>query len=133
MIIATLLIIAKIWWQPRYPLIGEWMNHYTSIQGFSVHATDKESTFQCRRRKRCRFHPWVGKVPWNGKWHPTPVFLPGIFHGQRSLAGYSSWATVHGVSKSQTWLSDWAYTPHTHTHIHTMEFYSTIKRNMLSN
>ena len=25
------------------------------------------------------------------KWLPTPVFLPGIFHGQRSLAGYSQW------------------------------------------
>ena len=25
------------------------------------------------------------------KWQPTPVFLPGEFHGQRSLAGYSPW------------------------------------------
>ena len=29
--------------------------------------------------------------PWNRKWQPTPVFLPGNFHGQRSLAGYSPW------------------------------------------
>ena len=28
-------------------------------------------------------------IPWRRKWHPTPVFLPGKFHGQRSLAGYS--------------------------------------------
>ena len=28
---------------------------------------------------------------WRGKWQPTPVFLPGKFHGQRSLAGYSPW------------------------------------------
>ena len=27
--------------------------------------------------------------PW--KWQPTPVFLPGEFHGQRSLVGYSPW------------------------------------------
>ena len=27
--------------------------------------------------------------PWRRKWQPTPVFLPGKFHGQRSLAGYS--------------------------------------------
>jgi len=27
--------------------------------------------------------------PGIGKWHPTPVFLPGKSHGQRSLAGYS--------------------------------------------
>ena len=29
------------------------------------------------------------KIPWRRKWHPTPVFLPGKFHGQRSLEGYS--------------------------------------------
>ena len=38
----------------------------------------KEPTCQCRRRKRCRFSPWVGKVPCRRKWQPTPVFLPGI-------------------------------------------------------
>ena len=31
----------------------------------------------------------VGKIPWRREWLPTPVFLPGEFHGQRSLAGYS--------------------------------------------
>ena len=28
---------------------------------------------------------------WSRKWQPTPVFLPGEFNGQRSLAGYSPW------------------------------------------
>ena len=32
---------------------------------------------------------WVGKVPWNRKWLPTPVFLLGESHGQRNLVGYS--------------------------------------------
>ena len=41
----------------------------------------------------------VRKIPWRRKWQPTPVFLPGESHGQRSLAGYS-----HGVTKSQTQL-----------------------------
>ena len=41
--------------------------------------------------KRRRFDPWVGKVPWRRKWQPTPVFLPGESHGQRSLAVYSLW------------------------------------------
>ena len=40
---------------------------------------------------RCRFNPWVRKIPWRRAWQPTPVFLPGEYHGQRSLAGYSSW------------------------------------------
>ena len=35
------------------------------------------------------FGPWVGLIPWSRKWQPIPVFLPGRFHGQRSLAGYS--------------------------------------------
>ena len=46
----------------------------------------EESACQCRR---CRFNPWVGRIPWRKKWQPTPVFLPGKSHGQRSLAGYS--------------------------------------------
>ena len=36
-----------------------------------------------------RFDPWVGKIPWRRKWQPTPVFLPGESHGERSLVGYS--------------------------------------------
>ena len=48
----------------------------------------KESAYQCRRR---RFDPWIGKIPWRRKLYPTPVFLPGQSHGQRSLAGYSPW------------------------------------------
>ena len=32
---------------------------------------------------------WIGKIPWKRKWQPTPVFLPGKSHGQRSLEGYS--------------------------------------------
>ena len=40
------------------------------------------------RCKRQGFCPWSGKIPWRGAWQPTPVFLPGESHGQRSLAGY---------------------------------------------
>ena len=48
----------------------------------------KESTCQCRRHWS---YPSVRKIPWRRKWHPTPVFLPGESHEQRSLAGYSPW------------------------------------------
>ena len=55
---------------------------------------------------------WVQSLrqedPWRRKWQPTPIFLPGKSHAQRSLA-----ATVHGVTKSRTQLE------HTHTHTHT--------------
>ena len=39
--------------------------------------------------KRPEFDPWVGKIPCKRAWQPTPVFLPGESHGQRSLVGYS--------------------------------------------
>ena len=46
---------------------------------------------QCRRLKRHGFNPRIRKIPWRRKWQSTPVFLPGKFHGQRSLVGYSPW------------------------------------------
>ena len=62
----------------------------------------KEPTSQCRRYRRHGFNPWVRKIPWNRKWQPTPVFLPGKSHGQGSLAGYSP--------EQQTVGHDWAHT-----------------------
>ena len=59
------------------------------FMGFPGGASGKEPACQCRRYKRCRFDPWVGKIPWKRKWQPTLVFLPGESHGPRSLAGYS--------------------------------------------
>ena len=43
------------------------------------------------------FDTWLRKIFWRKAWQPTAVFLPGEFHGQRSLVGYSPW-----VAKSQT-------------------------------
>ena len=62
----------------------------------------KESTCQCRRG---RFNPWVGKIPWRRKWQPTPAFLPGKSHEQRTWQ-----ATIHGVKRrrgrQRIWWSD---------------------------
>ena len=41
--------------------------------------------------RRPGFDPWVGRIPWRRAWQPTPVFLPGECHAQRSLVGYSPW------------------------------------------
>ena len=46
----------------------------------------KESICQCRIHG---FDSWVRKIPCRRAWQPTPVFLPGKLHGQRSLVGYS--------------------------------------------
>ena len=42
-----------------------------------------------RQETRVRSLGW--KVLWRREWQSTPVFLPGEFYGQRSLAGYSPW------------------------------------------
>ena len=49
--------------------------------------------------------PWIGKIPWRGKWQPIPVFVPREFHGQRRLVSY----TVHAVAKCRTCLSNWSF------------------------
>ena len=61
--------------------------------GPSGGASGKEPVCQCKRLAM-----QVGKIPWRRKWQPTPVFLPGESHGQRSLAGYSPW----GCKESET-------------------------------
>ena len=54
---------------------------------------------------------WVGKISWRRAWQPTLVFLPGKFHGQRSLVGYIPWGL-------QRVGNDWATNTHTQTHTH---------------
>ena len=54
------------------------------------------------RDKRCGLHPWVGKIPWRRAWQPTPVFLPGKSHGQRSPAGYSPWGCENSDTTEMT-------------------------------
>ena len=52
----------------------------------------KEPACNARDRLQCRrpgLDPWVRKIPWRRKGQPTLVFLPGEFHGQKSLAGDS--------------------------------------------
>ena len=68
----------------------------------NIHS-DKKSTCRCRR---CRFDPWVRKIPGKRKLQPTAVFL------LENLMDRGTWqATVHGVAKS-----DATERPHTHTH-----------------
>ena len=49
------------------------------------------------------FNPWVGNILWIKEWKPTPVFLPGEFHGQRSLEGYNTWG--HKELDTTEWLT----------------------------
>ena len=69
-----------------------------------------KSAGQCRRHRRCRFDPWGGKIPWRRKWQPTPVFLPGESHGQKSPMGYSP----RGCKELDT--TEWLSTHAQHNH-----------------
>ena len=62
---------------------------------------------------------WVGKIPWSWEWLLTPIFLPGEFHRQRSLAGYSPWG--HKESNIIEWLT-LHFTDYTHLSVWFNEF-----------
>ena len=57
----------------------------------------------CLLCSRPGFGLWVGKILWRREWQPPPVFLPGEFHGQRSLVGYSPWGCQE--SDMTEWLT----------------------------
>ena len=59
-------------------------------------------------------HTLIGKIPWRRKWQPPPVFLPGKFHGQKSLTGYSLWGC-----KESDMTECMLARAHIHTHAHT--------------
>ena len=61
------------------------------LSGLPRWFSGQESVCQCRRPRRCGFSPWFVKIPWRRNWQPTPVFLPGKSHEQRSLMGYHPW------------------------------------------
>ena len=83
--------IPVFWPGEFHGLSGPWgSKSRTQLSDFHS-LSGKEPACQCRRLRRRRFDPWVGKIPCSRKWQLTSVFLPVKFHGQRSLAGYSPW------------------------------------------
>ena len=75
-------------------------------RSFPGGASGKEPAWQCGEHKRCGFDSWVRKIPWRRARQPTPVFLSGESHGQRSLVGYGP--------ESQTVGHNWSDLAHTH-------------------
>ena len=84
---------------------------------YPVWLSGKESA---RQYRRIGFNPCIQKIPRRREWQPTPVFLPGEFHGQRSLAVYRSWdhkesdtteqLTLHFMGlilMKRIWMWDW--------------------------
>ena len=74
-------------------------------QDFPGGASDRESPYQCRRFKRHRFDPGLGRSPGVGNGYPLQ------YSCLKNLKDKGAWqATVHGVAKSQAWMSDLAHT-----------------------
>ena len=67
------------------------VSHYVDSFGLPWWSRWYRISLQCRRP---RLHLGVGKIPWRKEWLSTPVILPGEFHGQRSLVGYSPWHLI---------------------------------------
>ena len=111
MFTAALHTVAKTWKQPKvqrkmnaqrwrgvylmeyYPAIKkEWNNaamwmDLEILMGFPGSSVVKVHL----QSRRPRFDPWVGKISWRKEWLPTPGFLPGKAHEQRSPVGYRAW------------------------------------------
>ena len=64
-----------------------YLKHLVKLEGFPGGTVVKNLP----AKKSLEFNPWVRRIPWRRKWQPTSVFLPGEFHGQRSLADYNLW------------------------------------------
>ena len=80
-----------VWGSGIIPELSQWGDHqYQGIQGVPGGSAVKNLPASTGYVDRHRFDPWVGKIRWRRKWQPTPVFLPGNFHGPKSLEGYSS-------------------------------------------
>ena len=63
----------------------------------------------CLQSRRCGFDPWVGKISWRSKLNPLPYSCL-----ENPMDKGPWWAAVHGVTKSQTRLSDFTFTFHFH-------------------
>ena len=72
-------------------------SHYCKLEGLPWWLSGKEPTCQCRSHG---LDSWVRKIPWRRKWKPTPGFLPGKSHKQKSLVASM------GSQKSWTWLGN---------------------------
>ena len=77
----------------NFVILSKVLSFYCSKHSTSLISNNSSSSWWFIHKEsaspymRCRFDPWVKKISWRRK--PTPIFLPGKFHGQRSLVGYS--------------------------------------------
>ena len=110
--------ISWVWWCLNNDICQNSLNCLVKIdecwytEGLLWWLSGRESTCQWRRHG---FNPWVRKILWRKKWQPTPVFLPGKSHGQRSLVGYSPWGCKESDTTKQLSMHTHKHRPRDHT------------------
>ena len=75
--------------------------HFTYVIVFHSHNNPKRKVLSLSFENWQTKVSWIQKILWRQEWIPSPVFLPGEFHGQRSLAGYSPW----GFRVGHDWMT----------------------------
>ena len=87
---------AAVYWVAQSRTRLKRLSSSSSSRGFSGGAVIRI----CLQGRRHGFNPWVRKIPWRSAWQqPTPVFLPGKSHGQRTFEGYSLQLDVTEVTE----------------------------------
>ena len=86
-------------WQPT-PVLLPWTEEPGGLQSMESDMTERLSMYTSRKSPNLQDNPnsliynkYVCAIisPQRKAWQPTPVFLPGESHGQRTLVGYSPW------------------------------------------
>ena len=124
--------IGSNWYLSKWMPLFMFLHVFLSSEGLPRLHSGKRIRLPMHEMQETWVRSLVGKIPWRIKWQPTPVFfffllkhlisknyynskekptpafLPGKFHGQRSLVGYSSWDRKE--SDIIEWLRAWACT-----------------------
>ena len=110
MFIAAQFTIPRTWKQPRCPSADEWIRNLWYIYTMEYYSAIKQNALESVLMRWMKLEPIIQsevshkekhqysilthiymEFRWRRKWHPTPVFLPGESHGQKSLEGSSPW------------------------------------------
>ena len=106
---------------------------------FPVDPSGNKPTRQCRRRKKCNFSPWIGKIDWKRAWQHTPVFLPGEFPWTEEpdrlqfigLQRFGQIEATHTHTHTHIYIYMYIYI-YTHTHTH-KSFYTMVDKSLRKN
>ena len=98
------IVVSKCSCKIKFKIYSYWTENKPWLPG---------SACVCLQCRRPGFDSWVRKISWRRKWQPTPVFLPGESHGQRSLVGCS----LQGRKESDT-------TERLHFHFHFLSYWT---------